>query len=123
MDWQRLIFWGIVLLLVALGGTWWQRRRRRQREERHHEFLGDSFEGLKSRPLRLRSLRGKVRKVCVITEEIDRGSGNGSATSYESFLVTPDDEIVDLQQGVDDVLIEENARWLAQELDVPFELS
>jgi hypothetical protein len=123
LDLERIIGLGILLLVAILVGGWWERRRRRLREEQHHPFLGDSFERLKANPFKLEPLRGKVRKVCVITEEIDQGRNRGSVTSYESFLVTPDDEIVDLQISTDDVMVEENARWLAQELDVPFELS
>lgn len=120
---ERWIVIGLALAIAIALGLWLERRRKEAREEGQIPFLGASFAQLKQNPYRLDRMRDQVSKVCVITEEIDHGRQGGTATSYESFLVTVRGEIVNLQQAEDDVMIEENARWLAAQLGVPFELS
>jgi hypothetical protein len=120
---ERWLLAALVIAALIAFGIWWDRYRKRAREQSHIDSLGTSFARLKANPVRLEAIRGTIRKVCVITEEIDHGRRRGTATSYVSFMVTNNDEIVDLQSAEDDVAVEENARWLAEQLDVPFELS
>jgi hypothetical protein len=94
---ERWLLAALVIAALIAFGIWWDRYRKRAREQSHIDSLGTSFARLKANPVRLEAIRGTIRKVCVITEEIDHGRRRGTATSYVSFMVTNNDEIVDLQ--------------------------
>jgi len=115
-----------IAIALAIGAVllWWYVRERRRREEAPIDILGASFARLKASPALVSELRGKISAVRVLTREVDPGRWtrrHDPSTVYESLAATPAGETARLQVGQDDLAVEENARWLARQLDVPFE--
>ena len=113
---------GIVALALALAaGAWARQVWARGREASRNSFHAASMERLRTDPQLLSKLRGRVTKIGMLTQEVDFGSSSGTCTRYESFLITDDGAVIDLERLEDDVTVEQNARWLADQLGVPFE--
>jgi len=134
--WITAALYIAIAIAVPAVMLWLYFRQQRAREQTRIEFLGDSFARLKADPARLNALRGEVAAVQVRARRRRRRGRVPAFTVlahhnfqehldeiivYESRLTTVEGETVALQAGEDDVMIEDNARWLAERLGVRLE--
>ena len=91
------------------------------------KIFGATFKQMRRNQNYLKNKTLNIRKVGLIIQNVDneydyhRGIPN-SVTRYESFVVFNDGKIETLEIGENDQNIEENAQWIASELNVPFEI-
>jgi hypothetical protein len=127
----------ISILVIYFTGTVYlrimQKRRfmkaqRRLLDSHVTELLGASVTELQANPERMRALKDRVKdkftRIGIVSysyESSNNGSDNQTHIRYESFLIDIDGSITNLEIGNDDVAIEDNARWLAEQLEIPFE--
>lgn len=121
---SELLIYGIALLLCSPGIVYLYRRDRRVRELGRAENPAIeealSMKAIRRDPERwLPKLRGKVTTVCTMSAPLV--SDGGVQSNFHSFLIDVHGEAHDLEASSDFERIDSDARWLAEELDVPCE--
>jgi len=118
-----LMFTPLIIIAIVIVVKRKNRNRRQQTSA-----LGFTIEELRAGPTRLVPHRGRFRKICMISGSSDSVGGAGGAAGgsaymvYETFLVDRKGIIHNLEVATDDgAQIEDNARWLAEQLDIPFD--
>ncbi len=122
LHWKEALF--ILGILVFIGFAFWQEQRARQaRKQQLQDLIGGSFAEVRQDPALLKECPENIEKVGFVQYEdmVQRGRMRQLEQIYDSFLVTVQQNILDLEVDGDDPIVEDNARWLAKEWGIPFE--
>ena len=84
--------------------------------------LGASIQQLRTKPSLLDNYQDRFIKVGLIVRNRDPDEEpQEGQLFYNSFLIDKDSDIIDIEKHFDDPAVEENAKWLARQLNIPFE--
>lgn len=103
---------GLGLVVMACAYVWYNAGLVQRVEHLTSEVFPHPLSQLQDQPELLRKLRGRFRMV---------GVGCGGPACYFGFILTDDGRAFDIVQSPNRALVEEDARWLADQLGLSYE--